>query len=61
MSKARTRLRRITDTELPKVRKYRRQQRTLNGRNNYSRTDTDATFMRLKNQSPFDKLRGSGL
>lgn len=56
LSKAQTRLRRITDKELPKVKKYEQQQRTLDGRGSYSRTDPDATFMRLKDQSPFDKL-----
>lgn len=56
LSKAHTRLRKITEKELPKVRKYAQQQHTLGDRNSYSRTDPDATFMRLKDQSPFDKL-----
>lgn len=55
LSKAETRLRWIIDRELPKVEKYERQQRTLGERNSYSKTDPDATFMRLKDQSPFDK------
>src|SRR5699024_5281023 len=53
---AETRLRWITDKELPKLKKYERQQQTLGERNSYSPTDPDATFMRLKSQSPFDKL-----
>lgn len=56
LSKARTRLRWITDKEHPKLSKYEAQERILGERNSYSRTDPDATFMRLKDQSPFDKL-----
>jgi len=56
LSKARTRLRWITDNEHPKLSKYEAQERILGERNSYSRTDPDATFMRLKDQSPFDKL-----
>lgn len=56
LSKARTRLRWITDKEHPKLSRYEDQQRILGERNSYSRTDPDATFMRLKDQSPFDKL-----
>lgn len=56
LSKARTRLRWITDKEHPKLSKYEAQQQILGERNSYSRTDPDATFMRLKDQSPFDKL-----
>lgn len=56
LAKARTRLRWITDKEHPKLSKYEEQQRILGQRNSYSRTDSDATFMRLKDQSPFDKL-----
>ena len=56
IKKARTRLRWITDTELPKLCKYEAQQRILGDRGSYSKTDPDATFMRLKDQSPFDKL-----
>lgn len=59
LSKAATRLRWITDRELPKLKKYEHQQQTLGDRNSYSRTDPDATFMRLKDQSPFDKLLSS--
>lgn len=56
LSKAQTRLRWIREKELPKLKKYERQQQTLGERNSYSKTDPDATFMRLKDQSPFDKL-----
>jgi len=56
LAKARTRLRWITDTEHPKLSKYEAQQQILGERNSYSQTDPDATFMRLKDQSPFDKL-----
>lgn len=56
LSKARTRLRWITDKEHPKLSKYEAQERILGERSSYSRTDPDATFMRLKDQSPFDKL-----
>jgi len=56
LSKARTRLRWITDKEHPKLSKYEAQQQILGERSSYSRTDPDATFMRLKDQSPFDKL-----
>ncbi|MDX1636334.1 MAG: IS1182 family transposase [Balneolaceae bacterium] len=60
LSKAHTRLRWITDRELPKLKKYEQQQRILGGRNSYSTTDPDATFMRLKDQSPFNKLLAPG-
>lgn len=56
LAKARTRLRWITDTEHPKLSKYEAQEQILGERNSYSTTDPDATFMRLKDQSPFDKL-----
>jgi len=56
LAKARTRLRWITDKEHPKLSKYEAQQRILGKRSSYSTTDPDATFMRLKDQSPFDKL-----
>jgi transposase len=60
LKKARTRLRRITETELPKLSKYEGQLRLLGDRNSYSSTDPDATFMRMKDQSPFDKLLAAG-
>jgi len=56
LAKARTRLRWITNKEHPKLSKYEAQEGILGDRNSYSRTDPDATFMRLKDQSPFDKL-----
>jgi len=56
IKKARTRLRWITDIEQPKLSKYEARQRILGDRSSYSKTDPDATFMRLKDQSPFDKL-----
>lgn len=56
LAKARTRLRWITDTEHPKLTRYEAQKQILGDRNSYSLTDPDATFMRLKDQSPFDKL-----
>src|SRR5699024_10898688 len=57
---ARTRLRWITETEIDKVEKYEAQLRAMGERNSYSRTDPDATFMRMKDQSPFDKLLAAG-
>ena len=57
---ARTRLRWITETEIEKVAKYEAQLRTMGERNSYSSTDPDATFMRMKDQSPFDKLLAAG-
>lgn len=56
LGKARTRLKRIKGKELEKLKKYEQQLQTLDGRNSYSKTDSDATFMRLKGQSPFDKI-----
>lgn len=56
LSKAATRLRWIKEKELPKLKKYEQQRKTLGERGSYSTTDPDATFMRLKGQSPFDKL-----
>ena len=41
--------------EAEKLEKYQQQEQTLNGRNSYSKTDTDATFMRLKD----DRLRAA--
>lgn len=39
---------------LPREEKYEEQEKILNGRNSYSKTDTDATFMRMKGE-PFDR------
>lgn len=33
---------------IPRARKYEKQQKTFQGRNSYSKTDEDATFMRMK-------------
>ena len=33
---------------LPRMKKYEKQEKILDGRNSYSKTDTDATFMRMK-------------
>ena len=33
---------------IPRLKKYEEQERLLNGRNSYSKTDTEATFMRMK-------------
>src|SRR5699024_4373986 len=57
---ARTRLRWIVETEIDKVAKYEDQLQTMGERNSYSSTDPDATFMRMKDQSPFDKLLAAG-
>ncbi|MCF8233144.1 MAG: IS1182 family transposase [Bacteroidales bacterium] len=51
--KAATRIGWIENQELRKLQKYETQEQILAGRNSYSKTDTDATFMRLKD----DRLR----
>ena len=43
------------ETESEKLAKYEQQEHLLNGRNSYSKTDPDATFMRLKD----DQLRAA--
>lgn len=43
------------EKEAEKLRRYEKQEETLEGRNSYSKTDPDATFMRLKN----GELRGA--
>jgi transposase len=60
LSMARTRLRWIRDKEVPKLAKYEAQLQRMGERNSYSTTDPDATFMRMKDQSPFDKLLAAG-
>jgi len=35
--------------QIPKLERYEEQERLLGGRNSYSKTDTDATFFRMKN------------
>ena len=37
--------------EVPRLEKYEQQEAILNGRSSYSKTDTDATFMRMKDDS----------
>ena len=51
IKKAKTELKHISQ----KLDKYETQEKLLNGRNSYSKTDQDATFMRLKN----DELRAA--
>ena len=53
IKKATTRLRWIENKELKKLQKYESQEQILAGRNSYSKTDTDASFMRMKD----DRLR----
>jgi transposase len=38
----------LESEHLPRLQKYEQQLETLGGRNSYSKTDTDATFMRMK-------------
>ena len=46
--KTRAKLRYLTKNYPPNIEKYEQQEAILGGRNSYSKTDTDATFMRLK-------------
>ncbi|GET27313.1 transposase [Prolixibacter sp. NT017] len=41
-------LKQLESDSLPKLKKYKQQLETLGQRNSYSKTDTDATFMRMK-------------
>lgn len=41
-------LKQLQEDHLPRLKKYEQQLETLDGRNSFSKTDTDATFMRLK-------------
>ena len=41
-------LKKLEEEHLPRLEKYEKQLETLGGRNSYSKTDEDATFMRLK-------------
>jgi transposase len=41
-------VRTLAEDYLPRARKYEEQRRKLRGRNSYSKTDKDATFMRMK-------------
>lgn len=47
--KAEKLLKKLTNEELPKMEKYEAQQNIYEGRSSYSKTDTDATFFRMKN------------
>ena len=40
--------RKVSQDFLPRKQKYKKQNETFDGRNSYSKTDTDATFMRMK-------------
>ncbi|MDZ7776080.1 MAG: IS1182 family transposase [Bacteroidales bacterium] len=53
IKKAETRIGWIEKRELKKLKKYETQEQILQGRNSYSKTDTDAVFMRMKD----DRLR----
>ena len=45
----------LTKDCLPRKRKYEEQERKLGGRNSYSKTDEDATFMRMKEDRGAEK------
>lgn len=47
-SKAKAKLRYMKKNFVPALEKYEQQQAILKGRNSYSKTDTEATFMRMK-------------
>jgi transposase len=47
-SKAKAKLRYIKNNFVPNIEKYEKQEAILKGRNSYSKTDPDATFMRMK-------------
>lgn len=53
ISKAETRIGWVEERELEKLKKYEAQEQVLQGRNSYSKTDTSASFMRMKD----DRLR----
>ena len=53
IKKIETRIGWIEKRELKKLKKYETQEQILQGRNSYSKTDTDAVFMRMKD----DRLR----
>ena len=38
----------MTDDYIPRLKKYEEQEKILDGRNSYSKTDTDAVFMKMK-------------
>jgi transposase len=49
-------LRKLEKDYLPKEEKYEEQEKKLGDRNSYSRTDEDATFMRMKGEPPGGKV-----
>jgi transposase len=48
LQKAQAALKKLEEDCLPRQKKYEEQERKLAGRNSYSKTDVDATFMRMK-------------
>jgi len=48
LQKAQDALKKLEEDCLPRQKKYEEQERKLSGRNSYSKTDVDATFMRMK-------------
>ena len=48
LQKAQDALQKLEEECLPRQKKYEDQERKLSGRNSYSKTDVDATFMRMK-------------
>jgi hypothetical protein len=48
LQKAQDALKKLEEDCLPRQKKYEEQERKLAGRNSYSKTDEDATFMRMK-------------
>jgi transposase len=49
--KTKNALKKLTKEYLPRIRKYETYQEILGNRNSFSKTDTDATFMRMKGDS----------
>ena len=49
--KLRQKITQLKEELLPRLRRYENQEETLAGRNSYSKTDKDATFMRMKEDS----------
>lgn len=48
-------LKKIEREYLPQMEKYEEQEKVLNGRNSYSKTDPDATFMRIKDEGMWNR------
>jgi len=55
--KLQTKTRKAQKDDVPRMKRYNRQMKKFEGRNSYSKTDKDATFMRLKE----DKMKNSEL